>query len=203
MGFQFIQESGLESFPEVSIVEVFHNSPEAVIRETAFGKKTVDMRIPFERPAEGMEDADETGHKVPAFVQFMEEPEDDTADSLKKTVKKRAVTQKERAQIFINGKNKVSVGTVNEFKGHFSGAVNGVFIAAGGAELGMAAERDKFEFAAVGTAEHGAAIRGIPAVYHLFNVFHDNRTGMKDIFNFFVMFFKNLLEDVHNTIMKE
>lgn len=95
------------------------------------------------------------------------------------------------------------MGTANEFKGHFSGAVNAVFIAAGGAELGMAAEGDKFEFAAVGTAEHGAAIRGIPAVYHLFNVFHDNRTGMKDIFNFFVMFFKNLLENVHNTIMKE
>lgn len=91
MRFQFIQEGGLESFPEVSIVEVFHNPPEAVIRETAFGKKTVDMRIPFERPAEGMEDADEPGHKVPAFVQFMEEPEDDTADGLKKTVKKGTV----------------------------------------------------------------------------------------------------------------
>lgn len=193
MRFQFIQESGLESFSEVSIVEVFHNPPEAVIRETAFGKKTVDMRIPFERPAEGMKDADETGHKIPAFVQFMEEPEDDTADSLKKTVKEGAVTQKERAQIFINGKNKVSVGTVNKFKGHFSGAVNAVFIAAGRAELGMAAERDKFEFTAVGTAEHGTAIRGIAAVNHLFNVFHDNGTGMKDIFNFFVMFFKNLL----------
>lgn len=95
------------------------------------------------------------------------------------------------------------MGTVNEFKGHFRGAVSAVFIAAGGAELGMAAERDKFEFTAVGTAKHGAAIRRLPAVYHFFNVFHDNWTGMKDIFNFFVMFFKNLLEDVHKTIMKE
>ena len=66
---------------------MFHNSPEAVIRETAFSKETVDMRIPFERSAEGMEDADETGYKVPAFIHFMEEPEDDTADSLKKAVK--------------------------------------------------------------------------------------------------------------------
>lgn len=44
------------------------------------------MRIPFERSAEGMEDADETGHKVPAFVHFMEETEDGAADSLKKAV---------------------------------------------------------------------------------------------------------------------
>lgn len=203
MRFQFIQESGLESFPEVSIVKMFHNLPEAVIRETAFGKKTVDVGIPLERPAEGMEDADETGHKVSGFVQFMEEPENDTADSLKKTVKEGAVSQKKGAQVFINGKNKVPVGTVNEFKRHLCGAVNAVLIAAGGAELGMAAEGNKFKFTAVSTAVHGTAIRRISAVYHLFNVFHDNRAGMKDIFNFFIVFFKNLLEDVHKTIMKE
>lgn len=201
--FQLIQESGLESLPEIGIVEIFHNPPEAVIRETAFGKKTVDMGIPFERPAEGMEDADETGHKVPAFVQSMEESEDDTADSLKKGAKEGTVIQKERAQVFINGKNEVPVGTANEFKGHYRRAVNTVFIAAGGAKLGMAAERNKFKFAAVGTAIHCAAIRRIPAIDHFINVFHDNGTGMKDIFNFFIVFFKNLLEDVHKSIMKE
>lgn len=182
MRFQFIQESGLESFPEISIVEIFHNPPEAVIRETAFSKKTVDIGIPFERPAEGMEDADKTGHKVSAFVQFMEEREDDTADSLKKGAKEGTVIQKERAQRFINGKNEVPVGTVNEFKGHFRREVNTVFIAAGGAKLGMAEERNKFKFAAVGTAIHCTAIRRIPAIGHFINVFHDNGTGMKDIF---------------------
>ena len=150
-----------------------------------------------------MEDADETGHKIPAFVQFMEEPEDDTADSLKKAVKERAVIQEERAQVFINGKNKVSVGAVNEFKGHFSRAVDAVFIAAGGTKLGMAAERDKFKFATVGTGIHRTTIRRVPAVDHLLNVFHNNGTGMKDIFNFFIVLFKNLLEDVHKGIMKE
>ena len=67
----------------------------------------------------------------------------------------------------------------------------------------MAAEGSKFKFAAVRTAIHGAVIRRITAVNHFLNVFHDNGTGMKDIFNFFIVFFKNLLEDVHNTIMKE
>ena len=182
---------------------MFNDSPEAVIRETAFGKETVDVRIPFERSAEGMEHADKPGHKVFGFVHFMEEPEDDTADSLKKAVKERAVIQKERAQVFINGKNEVPMCTINEFKGHFSRTIDTVFIATGGAKLGMAAERDKFKFTTVRTAIHCTTIRRIPTVDHFFNVFHDNGTGMKDIFNFFVVFFKNLLEDVHKTIMKE
>lgn len=193
MQFHFIQQGGLESFAEVSIAEVFHNLPEAVIGETAFGKETVDMGIPLEGSAEGMEDADETGHKVSAFVHIMEEPEDDTADSPKKAVKKGAATQKERPQAFINGKNKVSVGAVNEFKGHFSRAVDTVFIAAGGTKFRVAAERDKFKLTAVRTAIHGATVRRIPAVYHFFDVFHDDGTGMKDIFNFFNVFFKNFL----------
>ena len=59
--------------------------------------------------------------------------------------------------------------TVNEFKKHFSRAVDTVFIAVGGTKLGMTAERDKFKNGAVETAVQGAAIRGIPAVYHFFN----------------------------------
>lgn len=193
MGFKLVKESGLEGFTQKSIVEMLNNSPEAVIRETAFGKEAVDMWIPFEGSAEGMEDADETRHKVFGFVHFMEEPEDDTADSVKKAVKERAVVQKERTQFFINGKNEEPVCTVNEFKGHFSRAIDTVFIATGGAKLRMAAERDRFKFAAVGTAIHCTTIRGIPAAYHFFNVFHDDGTGMKDMFNFFVVFFKDLL----------
>ncbi len=67
----------------------------------------------------------------------------------------------------------------------------------------MASKRDELKFAAMGTAVHGAAVRGIPTVNHLFNVFHDNRTGMKNVFNFFVVFYKNLLKDVHKSIMQE
>lgn len=67
----------------------------------------------------------------------------------------------------------------------------------------MAAERDKFEFATVCTAIHRATIGRIPAAYHFLDVFHDDGTGVKSIFNFFIVFFKNLLEDVHKTIMKE
>ncbi len=95
------------------------------------------------------------------------------------------------------------MGTVNEFKGHFCRAVNAVLITAGRAEFRVATERNELQFAAVWTAEHGTAIRRVATINHLLNVFHNNGTGMKDIFDFFVVFFKNLLKDVHKTIMKE
>ena len=201
--FKFIQKCSLEGFTEIGVIKMLNNFPEAVIGESAFGKKTMDMGIPFQRSAEGMQDTDETGDKVSAFVHFMEHSENDAADSLKKAVKQGAFIQKKRTQVFINGKNKVSVGTVNEFKGHFCRAVNAVFIAAGRAKFGVAAERNEFQFAAAGTAVHGAAKRGVTTINHLLNVFHNNGTGMKDIFNFFVVFFKNLLKDVHKSIMRE
>lgn len=113
MGFKSVKEGSLKGFTQIGIVEILNNSPEAVIRETAFGEKTVDMRIPFERPAEGMEDTDETGNKVPAFIQLMKKSEDDTADGLEKAVKEGAVIKEERAQVFINGKDEMSVGAVD------------------------------------------------------------------------------------------
>lgn len=95
--FEFIEEGGLESFTKKGVVKVLNDSPEAVIGEAALGKKTMDMWIPFERPAEGMQDTDETGDKVFAFVHFMEHPENNTAYSVKKAVKEGAVIEKERA----------------------------------------------------------------------------------------------------------
>ncbi len=200
--FRFIQKGSLESFAKTGVIKVLDSSPEAVTGGSAFGKKTMDMGIPFRRPAKGMQDTDGTGDKVSASVQFMGHSENNAAYSPKKAVRQGALIQKERAQI-INGKNEVSAGTANEFKGHFSRAASAVLVAAGRARFGMAAERNEFQFAAVRATVHGTAIRRLTTINHLLNVFHNNGTGMKNIFNFFVMFFKNLLKDVHKTIMKE
>ena len=182
---------------------MFDNSPEAVIGETTFGKKAMDVGIPFQGSAEGVQDTNETGDKVPAFIHFMEHSENDAANRLKKAVKAGTVIQKERAKVFIYGKDEMPVGTVNELKGDFSRAVNTVLVAAGRAKFRMTAERNKFKFAAVGTAVHGTAVGGVSTVNHLFHVFHNNGAWMKSIFNFFVMFSKNLLKDAHKSIMKE
>lgn len=80
------------------------------------------------------------------------------------------------AELFVNGKDKMPVCALEQFKRHSGSPVVGVLCAAGGAELGMASERYEFEFPALGTAVHGAAIRGIAAVDDLFDVFHDDRS---------------------------
>ena len=194
MPFQFIKECSLESLAQVSVVEMLYNFPETVIRKAAFGKKAVNMRIPFQGSAEGVQDTDKAGYEVSALIHLVEKPEDDTADSLEEAVEQGTVIQEERTQVFINGEDDMPVSTAEEFKGHFSGAFNAVLIATGRAEFGMAAKGDEFKFVTVGTAKHGATERGIPTINHFFDVFHDNGTGMKDILYFFIVFFKNLLK---------
>ena len=68
--------------------------PEAVIRESPFRNEAVDMRIPFQGTPKSVKDADDAGNKVFRFVEIMEHTQDNTADSLEKAVKKRAVIQK-------------------------------------------------------------------------------------------------------------
>ncbi len=71
-----------------------------------------------------MQDADKAGDEVSAFIQLVEKPEDDTADGLEEAVKQGTVVQEEGAQILINGEDNMPVSAAEEFKGHFSGAVN-------------------------------------------------------------------------------
>ena len=118
-------------------------------------------------------------------------------------VEQGAVLQERGAQVFINGEDDMPVSTAEEFEGHFSGAVNAVLVTTGRAKFGMAAKGYEFKFATMSTAIHGTAKRRIATVNHLFDVFHDNGTGMKDIFYFFIVFYKNLLKYIHKSIMQE
>ena len=62
--FHFIEESCAESISQIGVVKVFYMAPEAIITVTAFGKETVDVRIPFEIPAKSTEDHDVAGSKI-------------------------------------------------------------------------------------------------------------------------------------------
>lgn len=68
------------------------------------------------------------------------------------------------------------MSTIDEFKGHSSRSVVGIFSPTGRAEPGVAAERDKLQITAGGTAIHGAAKRGVTAAYNFINIFHDDRS---------------------------
>lgn len=72
--FHFIEESCAESISQIGVVKVFYMAPEAIITVTAFGKETVDVRIPFEIPAKSMEDHDVAGSKIFGMVQIEKHP---------------------------------------------------------------------------------------------------------------------------------
>ena len=67
--FHFIEESCAESISQIVVVKVLYMAPETVITVTAFGKKAVDVRIPFEIPAKSMEDHDVAGSEIFGMVE--------------------------------------------------------------------------------------------------------------------------------------
>lgn len=67
--FHFIEKGSTEGVTEKIIIKVFDMTPETVITVGAFGKKAVNMRIPFEIPAEGMKDHDIAGSEIFGMVQ--------------------------------------------------------------------------------------------------------------------------------------
>jgi hypothetical protein len=97
---------------------------------------------------------------------------------MEKTVKEGAVIQKEIPKLFVNGKNTMAVGDINQLKGHGGSALHGVEISTGRAETAVAAERDEFEFSTVGAAVHGTAESGVATAYHFIYVFYDRLTWM-------------------------
>ena len=75
----------------------------------------------------------------------------------------------------------MAVGTADEFKGHLSGAVNAILVTAGRAKAALTAERDKFQFTAMGAGIHGTTEGRVAAVDHFFNILNDRVTRMKEI----------------------
>lgn len=162
--FQFIEESGAESTAEIVIVKVPDMTPGAVITETAFGEEAVDMGIPFEIPAKSVEDHDISGSEIFGLIELEKHTGDDTGDRMEETVQERAVLEEKGTEIFINGKDAMTMVDIDELKKHRGGAFHGVFISAGRTETAATTERDKFQLAAVGTAVHGTTKGRIAAV---------------------------------------
>ena len=67
----------------------------------------------------------------------------------------------------------------------------------------MTAERNEFKVPTIGTVVHGTTKSRIAAVDHLIDIFHLSRSGMKSIFDFFIIVCKDSLQNVHTAIMHE
>lgn len=90
-------------------------------------------------------------------------------------------------------KNAVELTDIYQFKGHAGSTFHGIFIATGGSETAFATERDKLKLSAVGTAIHGTAKGRTAAVKYFIDIFHLSFSGMKGMFNFFIMVGKDFL----------
>ena len=110
------------------------------------------------------------------FIHVKKHTRDDTVHSVKKTVEQRPVIEKEVPEIFINGKNAMSMIHIHEFKRHTGSAFHGIFIATGRTKTTVATERDKFPIFTMCADIHGATIGRITTVNYFFDVFHYNRS---------------------------
>ena len=87
----------------------------------------------------------------------------------------------------------MSVGTVNKLERHGGRTFLAVFNPTGGTKPALAAKRCKFQISAVRAGIHGATKRRVTAVDHLGDVFHFDISGMKSMFNDFIIVSKNFL----------
>lgn len=141
----------------------------------------MDKGVPFQIPAKGMEYHDKAGSEIHGFVLFEEHMGDDAVYGMEKAVEQGAVMEEEATEVFVNGKDAVPVRNADYLERHAGSAFHSVLVAAGRAEAAVTAKGDKFELPAVRAAIHGAAERGITAVYHLFDVFHFTIAWMEGI----------------------
>ena len=84
--FHLVEESSTEGVTEILVIKVFDMTPEAVITVTAYGKKAVNVRIPFEIPAKRMQDQDIAECEIFGMVQLEKHAGYDTGDGMKETV---------------------------------------------------------------------------------------------------------------------
>lgn len=168
-------------------------APKPIIAVAAFGNQTVNVRIPFEILAKSMKNHDIAGSEISGFVHFKEHTGNNAGNRMEKTMKQRFVLKKKITKIFINREDTVSVRDVNQFKRHGSSTIHRVLVTAGGAETAVTAKRNELKFSTVRTAIHSATKGRITTVDHFFDIFHLRISGMKSIFDFFIIVCKDFL----------
>ena len=90
-GFHYIEKCGAERITEESIVKVIDITPETVITVAALRDQAEDVWVPFQIPAEGMENHDKTGSEIHGLILLEKQLRNNAVYSMKKTVKQGAV----------------------------------------------------------------------------------------------------------------
>ena len=168
-------------------------APETIIAVATFGNQTGNVRIPFEIPAKSMKKHDIARDEVFGFIYFEEHTGNNAGNRMEKRRKQGSVVKEKITEIFINREDTVSVLDVNEFKRHGCSTFHRVLVAAGGAETAVAAKRNELKFSTVRASIHSATKSRVTTVDHFFDIFHLGRSGIKSIFDFFIIVGKDFL----------
>ena len=112
---------------------------------------------------------------------------------MKETVKERAILQEKITEGRINGKNAMTMSDINQFKRHTGSTFHGIFVATGRTKATMATEGNKFKLSTMCADIHGTTESRVTTVDHFINIFHLSVSGMKSIFNFFIIVGKDFL----------
>lgn len=111
-GFHFVKQGSAESIAEIGIVEVTDAAPETVIAVAAFRNQAVDMWVPFQIPAKGVKDHDETGSEVHGLILLKKHTGNNTVHGMEEAVKKGTVRQKKLSELLINSEDAMAVDDI-------------------------------------------------------------------------------------------
>lgn len=182
-----IEQSSTEGIAQKSVVKMFYTLPRSNTSDSDFGDEDVNVRIPLEAASKGVENTNEARSKMLRFIKFAEHAKDDIADGMKKAVEQRTISAEKDTKFFRNSEYTMPVNALNDFERHRSSALDRIEISTRRTETAFAAKRNKFESTTRRTPVHSTAERRIPAMNHLFDVFKNNRTGLKGVLDFFVV----------------
>ena len=104
-------------------------------------------------------------------------------------MKQSSVLKGKITEIFINREDAVSVLNVNQLCSTF----HGILVTGRGTETAVVAKRNGLKISTVWVAVHSTTKIRITTVYHLFDIFYLRNSGMKSIFNFFIIVGKDSL----------
>lgn len=112
---------------------------------------------------------------------------------MEKRIKQRADTKKELSEIFINGKKAMAMSDIDQFQRHTGSALHSIFVTTNRTKATVTTEGNEIQLSTIGAGIHGTTEGWSTAVNHLIDVSHFSISGMKSIFDFFIIVGKDSL----------
>lgn len=172
-----VKESSLPFLPQHYIREEVKVLPWGKIAAGTFGNNHMDMRIPLEVTAKGMERADDSRSKRFLMIERVHPIGNNLSRGLEENIKKLSITTKKFTEFLRDRKDNVPVAAVNQLCGNGISTICLIGGTAGIAESGFASERHIVKLIAVMTVVKTITLFAVTAIQHFFNLIFDDRAN--------------------------